>query len=695
MSHLRLAVLGCGSIARHVHLPLLSRRSDVAVVALADPDVASLTAAQALVPTARSFDDWREALAMPEIDAVLIALPTRDHAEAATTSLRAGRHVYVEKPIGMTCEEAMRVVTAWRDSARPLVGMMGFNYRRNPLVVRAAEQLRDGSIGALHSLRTVFTSSLPVSGWRADRAEGGGVLLDLASHHIDLVRHLTGREVVSVSADVGTRTTHDDVASLTLLLDGGIRAQVSVALGTVDEDRIECVGDSGTLCIDRVRATDVVTTSREAGGLLASFRPRAIVPSWYSVTKRRAPWHEPSFAPSLEAFVLACRGGTPVTPDLMDGLRALEVVDAARRSAATGRVIALHATEQSMAPVSHDSPRSIAHASAATGKAAAREAPSLTVVLMTPDRFENLRTTVRHLVAQTVREQLELLIIAPSAATLALDHAAVAGVHSVRVLETGSVLAGGAERARGIRAASAPVVVFAEDHCFPHPGWAAALLKAHEGPWAAVGPVFHNANPASSVSWADLLIAYGPWMAPGRGRTMSHLPGHNSSYKRAALAEIDSELDDLFNAESLLHWRLGSLGHRLWLEPSAQVAHTNFSRWKPYVRAQWHHAVVFGATRAAPWPPLKRAAFTLASPLIPFVRGSRLVRDSLAAGVPLSRLLYAAPAVIIGLALDGAGQMAGTAAGFGRSRSKLVCMEFKREAVNAGSVSDVSSGAVT
>ena len=93
-----------------------------------------------------------------------------------------------------------------------------------------------------------------------------------------------------------------------------------------------------------------------------------------------------------------------------------------------------------------------------------------------------------------------------------------------------------------MREASAPIVVFTEDHCFPEPEWAAALLARHAEPWAAVGPVLRNANPETTVSWADLLIAYGPWLAPGVAGPKDHLPGHNSSYKTSVLREYGDRL---------------------------------------------------------------------------------------------------------------------------------------------------------
>ena len=193
--------------------------------------------------------------------------------------------------------------------------------------------------------------------------------------------------------------------------------------------------------------------------------------------------------------------------------------------------------------------------------------PDLSVVLVTPDHFETLRTTVRQLRAQELQERLELVIVAPSAELIDLDREELSGFFGVQVVELGEVRSVAAGSAAGVRAARAPVVAFGEDHCFPAAGWAKALIEAHRGPWAVVGPAVANANPETAVSWADFLLGYGPWADPSPGGVMSHLPGHNSSYKRERLLEFDGELEPMLDAECVLHWELGRRGHQLYLDP--------------------------------------------------------------------------------------------------------------------------------
>jgi hypothetical protein len=308
-------------------------------------------------------------------------------------------------------------------------------------------------------------------------------------------------------------------------------------------------------------------------------------------------------------------------------------------------------------------------------------APALTVVLPTWDTFDALRTTVRHLTAQTVAGSIELIICAPSAERAAVDPAAVRGLHSVRVLEASAHHGSGSLRARAVREAAGNVVAFAEDHCYPDPVWAQALLAAHAGPHAAVGPAVYNANPETATSWAEFFLGYGRWLGPGRRREVDLLPGHNSSYKRDLLLKYGPDLDRLMEAETVLFWDLRRKGHTLLFEPAARVAHTNISRLGAFLEVQWLLGRVFGAVRAEPWSPLRRAAYAAAAPLIPLIRLSHVLRAAVRSG-SLRRLLSASPVLLAGLAVDCAAQATGAVFGAAGSLARLSAYEFHRSEVN-------------
>jgi glycosyltransferase involved in cell wall biosynthesis len=307
--------------------------------------------------------------------------------------------------------------------------------------------------------------------------------------------------------------------------------------------------------------------------------------------------------------------------------------------------------------------------------------PELSVVLISPDSYETIRRTIGYLRQQTARHLLELVIVTPSREKLHPDEQEMAEFRHSRIVEVGGIGAIGSAYAEGLRHASGSVVALAEDHSYPDPGWAAALIEAHRKPWAAVGPAIRNANPENTVSWADLYIAYSRWLHPAEGGPAEHLPGHNSSYKRDILLSYGADLDSMMEAESVLHWNLRAKGFQLCLEPSAIIAHTNFSLLTSWVPVQFHCGRQFAASRAQNerWSWLRRIFYACASPLIPLVRLRYILRDLQPPARRLMPLWSVLPALLLGLALDGLGQGLGYVLGPGCATEKLSELEFHRD----------------
>ncbi len=304
--------------------------------------------------------------------------------------------------------------------------------------------------------------------------------------------------------------------------------------------------------------------------------------------------------------------------------------------------------------------------------------PALSVVLATPDDFATLAATMRHLRAQTARDELEIVLVTTTADRLEFEASELAPFAMYQVVPIGVMCSKASANAAGIRAARADVVALAEDHCFPAPEWAAALIRRHREPWAAVGPAIANANPATMVSWGDLVLSYGAWLAPAAGGPTTALPGHNTSYKRAVLLRYGDRLADWLEVEVVLHDDLVRRGERLYLEPAARVAHFNFSRLAAWRAALFHGARVYAAARAAEWPTGRRLCYGAGAPLIPFVRLYRLLRSWPPAVAPGRWRL--APVLAAGLAVDAAGQAAGYLLGAGDAVGRLAPFEFGRAA---------------
>jgi predicted dehydrogenase len=339
----RLGVLGCGNIARAAHLRSLARNTNASVIAIADANPANLAAARPLAPHARVVADYAEVLEMSDVDAVIVALPPILHADATLVALGRRKHVYVEKPLATSVVDGERVVAAWHGSG--LIAMMGFNYRFNPVIQHARARIAAGAIGTPVAARTVFaTPRREIPEWKQKRDTGGGVLLDLAVHHIDLIRFLLAAEVSSVTAEIRSMASDGDTAFLQLRLTNDVTVQVMCSLSAVDDDRIEIYGSAAKVTIDRYRSLRVEETAPNAGGALGLAATRfacelSALP--YAILKMRAPLNDPSFPLAMDAFVRAVHNHAPATPSLNDGFRALAVVEAAELSARSGRAIPL------------------------------------------------------------------------------------------------------------------------------------------------------------------------------------------------------------------------------------------------------------------------------------------------------------------------------------------------------------------
>src|SRR5690606_27179000 len=127
--------------------------------------------------------------------------------------------------------------------------------------------------------------------------------------------------------------------------------------------------------------------------------------------------------------------------------------------------------------------------------------------------------------AQTRADALELIVVDLGAAGAPpLRHPARVPLVHVPLPRT---TAWGSARAAALRHAHADLVAYIEDHCYPEPGWAAALLDAHQGPWAAIGYAFTNPNPENYIARAALLVDYGKWAHPARTGPARLLPYNN------------------------------------------------------------------------------------------------------------------------------------------------------------------------
>jgi predicted dehydrogenase/threonine dehydrogenase-like Zn-dependent dehydrogenase len=212
---IRLAILGAGSFARNTHLPNLQKLTDrFRVEAIVTRHGSTAMALAGQIGARLAATDYRQVVADPAVDAVLIATRHHLHAEMVGEALRAGKHVFVEKPLVLTEEELdtlEHLVNALRQSPEgcPAV-FVGFNRRFSPYAVRLRDLIAQRSTPLQLSYR-MNIGYLPPDHW-TQGVEGGGRVLGEACHIFDLFRFLVGAPAAEVRA-MGVRAARWDVFS--------------------------------------------------------------------------------------------------------------------------------------------------------------------------------------------------------------------------------------------------------------------------------------------------------------------------------------------------------------------------------------------------------------------------------------------------------------------------------------------------
>ncbi len=235
----RIGLMGCGSVADFGHLPAIGRCSDFELVGLFDP-VPGRAASYASRFGGQAFESDEEFFVQP-MDAVAICSPLASHFDNVMLASQHGVHVLCEKPIAVNEDEAADMIAVMEDSGNGF--FVGLVYRFSPVAAQLKKWLRDGVIGDVRHIRMQYLWNLhgqwvqDSSGawvesplWRGRMLEGGP-LIDCGVHQIDLIRWMTGREVVSADGFGAWVAKYDapDHLSCHLSLEGGITASVEVS----------------------------------------------------------------------------------------------------------------------------------------------------------------------------------------------------------------------------------------------------------------------------------------------------------------------------------------------------------------------------------------------------------------------------------------------------------------------------------
>jgi len=345
MKTLRIGVIGVGNMGSHHARSFMSgkvARAELTAVADLDPEQL------AQFPQTRGFADSRELIRSGLVDAVLIATPHYAHTPIGIDALQQGLHVLTEKPISVHKADCERLLATHTNPRQVFAAM--FNQRTNPYYRKIRELVAGGQLGELRRLSWTITDWFRTQayyasgGWRATWAgEGGGVLLNQATHNLDLFQWMFGLPV-RVRAVCGFGKYHqieveDDVTAVLEYANGATGVFVTTTGEVSGTNRLEAVGDRGHLVYEHnvLRFTQNAVSTSEFSRQSTKH---------YELPKRTEhvfefPNHGGQHLEVLQNFIDAILDGKTLIAPAREGTGAVELANAMVWSALRGEPVAL------------------------------------------------------------------------------------------------------------------------------------------------------------------------------------------------------------------------------------------------------------------------------------------------------------------------------------------------------------------
>ena len=327
---LRFGLLGAGRIGK-VHAKAVTANLKAKLVAVAD----------AMAPAAQAIADQygcdvrtiAQILAASDIDAVVICTPTDTHADLIEQFTNAGKAVFCEKPIDLSLDRVKACLKVVRANKGTL--MVGFNRRFDPHFMAVRAEIDKGSIGAVEMV--TITSRDPGAPPLDYIARSGGIFRDMTIHDFDMARFLLGEEVAEVSAmaavlvdpAIGKAGDSDSVQVMLKTATGKMALISNSRRATYGYDqRIEVHGSKGVVSAENQRPVSIELAN-------GSGYTRPPLHDFFMTRYAEA------YAAEIAAFIAAIAGKGPATPSGQDGLAALALAEAALKSVAERRAVAV------------------------------------------------------------------------------------------------------------------------------------------------------------------------------------------------------------------------------------------------------------------------------------------------------------------------------------------------------------------
>ncbi|HHV10882.1 MAG TPA: Gfo/Idh/MocA family oxidoreductase [Clostridiales bacterium] len=355
MKKKRVGIVGLGFIAKGVHLPGISKSPDLELTAICDIDAGALEAVQKAygIDDAHCFTDYRDLIACEDVDVVDICVPNDVHYPVALCAIEMGKPYNLEKPVGLDKAEADTLAALTKEKELP--NMVCFSYRFKAASRYARDLVLSGALGDIYHANMQYFQAwgipyqdIPLLWFFTKEHAGSGVLGDLGSHGVDLVRFITGKEYQRVIGNQKTfvrerrkkdgsgmcKVDVDDSSYFMADMEGGLSASFLItrfAYGRSNYQRLEIYGSKGALIykLDETPGVDELEVCIGEPYASTHTYTKVQIPDKYHVDQMQ----------SLADILLG--KGDGLSANIYDGQRDQYVLDAVIESSATGRWVTL------------------------------------------------------------------------------------------------------------------------------------------------------------------------------------------------------------------------------------------------------------------------------------------------------------------------------------------------------------------
>ncbi|WP_041076134.1 Gfo/Idh/MocA family protein [Thermotoga caldifontis] len=266
MKKVRIGIVGAGKISEVLHIPNTILSEYAQLVAIADPNAQRLEQFKRKLENVRFYEDYRQMLEKEDIDAVIVATPNALHAEVSIAALEKGKNVLVEKPMATNSGDALKMIEAAKENRKVL--MVNHSQRFFPHHIKAKEIVQSGVLGEIRLVKTMFGHAgpenwSPSAAWFFDKNVAMfGALGDLGVHKVDLIRYITGLDIVECTGFIATlekRASVEDVASAVLRLSNSSLATLDSNWITkgLEENYFVVYGEKGTMKVGQTDPTKI------------------------------------------------------------------------------------------------------------------------------------------------------------------------------------------------------------------------------------------------------------------------------------------------------------------------------------------------------------------------------------------------------------------------------------------------------